>query len=56
MKQVRTNMTAPHVKYLNVLHHNRTQKQLGCVFLNILHKYYQLPILVNLYDNLHQKR
>ena len=33
------------IKYLNVLHHNRTQKQLRQYFLNILQKYYQLPIL-----------
>ena len=32
-------------KYLNVLHHNRTQKQLRHFFLNILQKYYQFPVL-----------
>ena len=34
-----------HVKYLNLLHHNRTQKQLRHFFRNMLKKYYQLPIL-----------
>ena len=33
------------VKYLNALHHDRTQKQLQHFFLNLLQKYYQLPIL-----------
>ena len=28
------------IKYLNVLHHNRTQKQLQYFILNILQKYY----------------
>ena len=31
------------VKYLSVLYHNRTQKQLQIFFL--MQKYYQLPIL-----------
>ena len=33
------------IKYLNVFHHNRKQKQLQHFFLNILQKYYQFPIL-----------
>ena len=32
------------VKHVNVFHHNRTQKQLRHVFLNIVQIYYQLPI------------
>ena len=32
-------------KHLNVLHYNRTQKQLRHFFLNILQKHYQFPIL-----------
>ena len=46
------------VKYLNVLHENSTQKQLRHFFLNILHKYYQLPILGTLVmsGHFHQKR
>ena len=31
--------------HLNVWHHNRTQKQFPQFFLNILQKYYQLPIV-----------
>ena len=33
------------IKYLDVLHHNRTQKQLRHFFLKILQEYYELPIL-----------
>ena len=46
------------VQYLNVLHHNRTQKQLRYFFLNILQKYYQLPILgvLNMPGHFLQKR
>ena len=33
------------IKYLNVLHHNKTQKQLRHFFLKILQKYYQLSIV-----------
>ena len=32
-------------KYLNILQHNRTQKSSQDIFLNILQKYYQLPLL-----------
>ena len=44
-EQVTTNMTG---KYLNILHHNKTQKQLA-YFLNILQKYYQLFLFWVLY-------
>ena len=46
------------VKYLIVLHHNRTQKQLQHSFLNMLQKYYQLPILgtLDISGHLHQKQ
>ena len=50
-------MTGPR-KYLNVLHPNRTQKQLRYVFLNTLQKYYQLPILgiLGMPGHFHQKQ
>ena len=44
-KQVTNKHDWTHAKYLNVLYHNRTQKQLQYFFLNILQKHYQLPIL-----------
>ena len=46
------------VKYLNVLHHNKTQKQLRLFFLNILQKYYQLPILgtLDMSGHFHKKQ
>ena len=45
------------IKYLNILHHNRTQKQFQYFFLNILHKYYQLPVLrtVDMFCHFYQK-
>ena len=44
IKQVTMNITGP-LQKICVLHHNRTQKHLWHFFLNILQKYYQLPIL-----------
>ena len=46
------------VKYLNVLHQNRTKKQLRHFFLNILLKYYQIPILgtLDMSGHFHQKQ
>ena len=46
------------VKYLNVLHHNITQKQLQHFFLNIMQKHYQLPILgtLDMSGHFHQKQ
>ena len=46
------------IKYLSVLHHNRTQKLLQQFFLNIFQKYYQLPILGTLVmsGHFHQKQ
>ena len=43
------------IKYLNVLHHNKTQKQLQQFFLNILQKYYQLFVLgiLDMSDHFH---
>ena len=45
------------VKYLNVLHHNRTQKQLQHISLSILQKYYQIHILgtLDMSGHFHQK-
>ena len=45
------------IRYLNILHHNRIQKQLLHFFLNMLQKYHQLSILgtLDLHDNFHQK-
>ena len=37
------------IKYLSVLHHNRTQMQLRHFFFKIVQKYYQLPILDTLF-------
>ena len=44
-------------KYVNVLHHNITQKQLQQFFFDILQKYYQLPILgtLDMSRHFHQK-
>ena len=44
------------ITYLNVLHHNRTQKQLQHFF-NILQKYCQIPILdtLSMSGHFHQK-
>ena len=46
-----------HVKHLDVLHHNRTQKQLQHSFPKVLLKYYQLPILgtLDMSGHFHQK-
>ena len=41
------------LKYLNALHHNKTQKQLPHYFLKILQKYYQIPTL-DMSDHFHQ--
>ena len=45
------------LKYLNVLRHNRTQKQSWQFFLNILQKCYQLPIFgtLNISGHLYKK-
>ena len=46
------------IKYLNVLNHNRTQKHSQYFFLNILQKYYELPILdiLDMSGHFHQKQ
>ena len=46
------------VTYLNDLHYNRKQKQLQHFFLNILQKYYQIPILgtLDMPRHFHQKQ
>ena len=46
------------VKYLNVFHHNRIQKQLQHFFLNTLQKYHQFPVLgaSDMSGHFHQKR
>ena len=49
LQQVTTNMSGSLQKCLNIFNHNRTQKQLQYLFLNILQKYYQLLILCALY-------
>ena len=48
----------PHKMNENVLYHNRTQKQLQCFFLNILEKYYELPILntLDMSGHFHQEQ
>ena len=45
------------VKYLNVLHHNITQKRLQQLFLSTVQKYYQFPILgtLDMSGHFHQK-
>ena len=45
------------IKYLNILHQNRTQKQLQYVFLKILQKCFEIPIFVTLdmCSHFHQK-
>ena len=56
-KNVSNKHDRTHVKHLNVLYHNRTKKQLQKFFLNILQKYYQLPILgtLGVSGHFHQK-
>ena len=56
-KQVTSKHDWTHVKYLNVLYHNGTQKKLQYFFLNILRKYSQLLIsdTLGMSGDFHQK-
>ena len=56
-KQVTNKHDWTHAKYLNVLYHNRTQKQLQYFFLNILQKYFQLLVsgTLDMSGHLHRK-
>ena len=46
------------MKYIYVLHRSRTQMQLQQLFLNMLQKYSQIPILgtLDMSGHFHQKR